>query len=370
MLKRLYADNYRCLVDFELHFEHMNLLLGPNGGGKSTVFDLLFSIRRLLVDQVKVNELFASTDFTAWINMSEPRQSFKIDVEINNEIYTYHLDISYDFKHEKQRIECEMLHIGNKHLFDFIDGMVIVYFDNKPGAIKYSFDRTYSALSYVEAGKENSKLVQFKTWIERLFIGNIQPKTMDSVTHAESLWLKRDCSNFASWYRYFSQEHQDRVIEITKQLREVIPGFHAFKLELAGKARILKVGFVGEDEKDGPCFFDFQDVSDGQRVLIVLYTLLFGLQGLGYTFFLDEPENYVALPEIQPWLMELSDACGEGFPQVVLISHHPELIDYFGGEYGQWIERDPLGPTRVRTSPERIYTGLKLSEQIARGWTE
>jgi predicted ATPase len=91
---------------------------------------------------------------------------------------------------------------------------------------------------------------------------------------------------------------------------------------------------------------------------------------LGHTLFLDEPENYLSLPEIQPWLMELNTACGEHFPQTVLISHHPELIDYLGPECGKWIERDPLGPTRVKKMPERIDEGLKLSGQIARGWTE
>jgi hypothetical protein len=68
--------------------------------------------------------------------------------------------------------------------------------------------------------------------------------------------------------------------------------------------------------------------------------------------------------------MELNDVCREGPQQAVLISHHPELIDYFGPESGKWIERDPLGPARVKKLPERIDNGLKLSEQIARGWTE
>jgi len=104
--------------------------------------------------------------------------------------------------------------------------------------------------------------------------------------------------------------------------------------------------------------------------MIVLYSLLLGLQDLGHTVFIDEPENYVALPEIQPWLMELNDACADSFTQVILISHHPELIDYLGPECGKWIERDALGPARVKNMPTQIDKGLKLSEQIARGWSE
>ena len=68
--------------------------------------------------------------------------------------------------------------------------------------------------------------------------------------------------------------------------------------------------------------------------------------------------------------MELNDTCGDGFSQVILISHHPELIDYLGPECGKWIECYALGPSRVKGIPTRIDKGLKLSEQIARGWSE
>ncbi|MBU0989810.1 MAG: ATP-binding protein, partial [Proteobacteria bacterium] len=49
MLKRLYANNYRCLVNFEIDLDRLTLLVGPNGGGKSTLFDLLYGVRRLIV---------------------------------------------------------------------------------------------------------------------------------------------------------------------------------------------------------------------------------------------------------------------------------------------------------------------------------
>jgi len=39
-------------------------------------------------------------------------------------------------------------------------------------------------------------------------------------------------------------------------------------------------------------------------------------------------------------------------------------------ECGKWIERDALGPTRGKNMPAKIDKGLKLSEQIAREWSE
>ena len=367
MLKRLYADNYRCLVNFEIDFSEVTLLVGPNGGGKSTLFDLLFKIRELIVDNAKVSEIFPQDDITVWVNKNE--QTFELDVQGEYGLYSYKLVISHNPEIKKQRVENEHLLLDGKTLFEFKQGEVKLYHDDyKPGP-EYSFDWNVSALATIVPRSDNKKLTWFKNWIERMFIVTLQPKLMTSETAEESSWLNRNGTNFSSWYRYISQEHQDKIFKLTEQLRETIPGFHAFKLEQAGKHRILKVGFSeDENQNNFQYYFDFEQLSDGQRSMIVLYSLLLGLKDMGHTVFIDEPENYVSLPEIQPWLMELNDACGEGFPQAIVISHHPEFIDYLGPENGKWIEREPLGATRLKKLPTKIDKGLKLSEQIARGW--
>ena len=45
MLKRLYVDNYKCLVNFEFQPPQHALILGKNGTGKSAVFDVIASLR-------------------------------------------------------------------------------------------------------------------------------------------------------------------------------------------------------------------------------------------------------------------------------------------------------------------------------------
>jgi predicted ATPase len=321
------------------------------------------------VDNAKVGEVFPPEDLTAWLGRTE--QSFELDVQGDDGLFSYKLVISHHPDMRKQRIELEHLMLDGKPLFEFQRGEVKLYHDDHQPGPEYSFDWSVSALATIVPRRDNKKLTWFKKWVQRLFIVSLQPKAMTSISEEESDWLNRDGTNFASWYRCVSQEHQDKMFQLTRRLSDTIPGFHAFKLEQAGKHRILKVGFSGADDDASPIvFFEFKQLSDGQRVIIVLYWLLFSLRDLGHTLFLDEPENYLALPEIQPWLMELNSACGEGFPQAVLISHHPELIDYLGAECGKWIERDPLGPTRVKKLPEQMDESLKLSEQIARGWTE
>ncbi len=39
MLKRVYIDNYKSLVNVEIGLKEINLFLGANGAGKSAVFE-------------------------------------------------------------------------------------------------------------------------------------------------------------------------------------------------------------------------------------------------------------------------------------------------------------------------------------------
>ncbi|MHC5831008.1 MAG: AAA family ATPase, partial [Nostoc sp.] len=95
--------------------------------------------------------------------------------------------------------------------------------------------------------------------------------------------------------------------------------------------------------------YRFSELSDGQKVLIALYTLLYCTQSEDYTLCIDEPENFLALPEIQPWVIQLYDFCIDGKIQALLISHHPVLINYLlASPIGYWFERQSNAPVRVK----------------------
>ena len=185
--------------------------------------------------------------------------------------------------------------------------------------------------------------------------------------------LRRDARNFAAWYRHLLLERQDLVHEFTESLRDVVAGFRGIRMERVGvDTRALMIMFEQHHQRYE---LRLDEISDGQRALIALYSLVRLAAGQGYTLFLDEPDNYVALAEIQPWLIELADACGGDVPQAVLCSHHPELIDYLGSERGVMLERESSGATRAIPLAEvpgdgGLRGGLRLSELIARGWQE
>ena len=68
MLQRLYVDNYKCLVNFDLPLQELSLLLGPNGAGKTSVLDVVHALSRLLSEGIRITDadVFPTRTLTRW----------------------------------------------------------------------------------------------------------------------------------------------------------------------------------------------------------------------------------------------------------------------------------------------------------------
>lgn len=369
MIKRLYIDNYKSLVNFELQLQDLTLLLGPNGVGKTSVLDVMFALRRLLSGEAKVTDadVFPTSTLTRW--QKRDSQVFEVDVVLAGDELRYRLELEHERDARRARIALEKLESKGKPLFEFRMGEVHLYRDNHSLGPVFGADWTESDLARVPPRDDNRRLTGFVEFMRKVIVCGLYPASFETESSTEDPFLKRDARNFASWYRHILLERQELVPEFTKALREVIDGFRGIRMEKVGlDTRALMVMF---DQFGERYELRLNEISDGQRALIALYSLVRLASGQGYTLFLDEPDNYLALSEIQPWLIGLADACGGEVPQAVLCSHHPELIDYLGGDRGLVLKRESAGATLVRPSSElAIEGGLKLSEVIARGWEQ
>jgi predicted ATPase len=388
MLKRLYVDNFRCLVDFELNFDSINLFLGDNGAGKSTVFDVLGKLQLLIINGDAVEDIFKQSDLTRW--HSNEKQTFELEASGNNGHYKYQLEvgkidstIEEDFVFTNKYILNERLFFNQALLLNVEEEKVEFYSDD---GIKYSSTRynySQSIISILRSSSENKKLVWFRNKIKNLVVLKISPNLIVSVSSQKNSFLTKKMENFVSWYRYIFADNQNKLTQLTESLQEILDGFISFRLEpISEKAVILKLIFETEESEQN-IEYSFEELSDGQKVLIVLYSLFYGLESQDYTLCIDEPENFLALPEIQPWLFQLYDLCSEGKLQALLISHHPELIDYLlASPVGYWFKRESNSSVQVTPIDNNFLqpiinniqqdnkSGLKMSELIARGWLD
>jgi len=379
MLKRIYVNNFRCLVNFELTVAGLNLFMGSNGSGKTTVFEVLRKLQQFILgDQAfqqdyKVSDLFASKDLTRW--QKSNIQKFELDIEGNGGIYKYTLEIEHQGDYAPPRMRLESLTFDGQPLFNFwVDpghigisvGQARLYKDDPDdeGAFVPFFDWSRSGIGFIYERPDNLKLTWFKKRISNFFIVQINPYIMESESLKEESSPNGDMSNYAAWYSYLSQESQGKIIKLTLELQKIIPGFDSFQNPKSGDVRILSASFT----RPSKAAYRLNELSHGQKALIALYTLIYCSPDDNFTLCIDEPENFLALPEIKPWWGRVMDYCLENQAQAMLISHHPSLINYLASSSGYWFERRDNEAVRWRRITDTEEEGLSVAKLIELGW--
>jgi len=368
MIREIYIDNYRCLTNFRVKPEDFQLWLGDNGSGKTSTFDALRNIQRLLRSE-HVEDIFRATDLTIWDNRRE--QTIEISLEINEERYDYKLIVEHSRQENMARIKREELKWKGSPFFLF-DGKVAHLFrinrdtsEPEEGA-HFSADWTRSIIPTVVRRDDNSPLLQFRDEIDKWLLVQPVPLVVKELAESEARNLSCHAENFAQWYKHVSQEKPAIGYGAKELLADVLPGFDLLSLKEAGEARRLTATFR---IKGNDIDFDFMALSDGQRQLIVLYTILESLRaGVFSTVFVDEPDNFVSLREIQPWIESLNDTCDETDRQAIIISHHPEIINKMARGKELWFSRQE--GAHVITKPYPTTPGLTPAETMARGWDD
>ena len=205
MLTRLYATNYKCLVNFEFKLGAPQLIIGRNGTGKSTVLDVIalirdFASRSLTCDDLADKARLMDGTRTGW--QSVDYQRFELDVEGNGGTYNYALIVNEIGSPARPRVKEEKLDFNGRPLFRFCEGEISLFNDKqdlKPG-VQFHFDWHRSGLAIVDIGrKDNAKLTWFRRWLDRIVEVQINPWAISARSERESSNLAKDAGNFADW---------------------------------------------------------------------------------------------------------------------------------------------------------------------------
>jgi putative AbiEii toxin of type IV toxin-antitoxin system len=364
MLKRIFADNFRALVNFEFRPGDLSLLLGGNGSGKTSVFEVLGSLKDLMVLGRPASELFAFTR-TRW--ETRDVQRFELDAESNGGTYRYILEIQHpEDVPGKPFIRSETVTFDGTPLYRLSAGEVQLYRDDQTAGPVFPFRSDQSFLPNLDApgAKQMARLAEFKGFMARLWIVQPNPFIMEFNSREDQVYLARNGSNFASFFSYLNSEHPEARADLESRLRDALPDFRNFFFRRLGDAKHLLASFSSEEKASVD--YGVAELSEGQRVLAVLYAAVCGLAHPNAVLCFDEPDNFVSLSEIQPWLQVLRDSLESLGGQAMIISHHPEVMDYLALD-SIWRFERPSGPVIARPLESDAASPLRLSELVARG---
>lgn len=371
MLRRIKIENFRCLENVEFRPQPLQLLLGLNGSGKSSFFDALTRLRQMIVLGYPAREAFGPNTLTRW---SDRRlQTFEVDVEGNGGIYKYLLHLTHSEVGQDVAVAEEHLAFNGVMIARAVNGALLEVRVDKSQTLnpdwKIPFGGEKSLFTIIGRHVQSPSFRWFRDWIAGLYCVHLSPTQMLSSADRGAEHPSPDFSNFAAWYMHILLETPSKALDVEKDLRDIFPGFKALAHRQVGQnAREMKAVFENPKASLQTEEYGLSELSDGQRALIVLYTLLRCAMPKDSTICLDEPENFLALPEIQPWLSLVSDRVADEGCQVILASHHPEILNQLAPSNGTVFCRDESGGVLLK--PYQATSGMPITpaEEIARGW--
>jgi predicted ATPase len=364
MLTRVYIDNFRSFVNFEYRPGRKQLLLGPNGSGKSSLLDAI----NYLKEFVKGGENpFTQSTRTRW--QDRPLQVAEIGALLDDKKYEYRVEIRCAPETKRMSVNLESLKVSGTPVFEFLNGELHFFTNDGARSPALPLETTKSALHLSQLSNLNVR--RFVEWLQSVHCFSIDayPDAMDETADREEHQPDCELQNLAGWYRYLLQEHPDENVEFLNSLKGALDGFQAlrFSSEEDG-VRKLRAFFATPTRER--VSYSIAELSEGQRCLIALYMILHFLIARGHTVFIDEPDNFIALREIQPWLFAAEKAVDDHNGQLILISHHPEILNQWASEHGLRFFREENGHVRTEKFKADPEGNLQPSQLIARGWED
>ncbi len=362
MLTRVYIDNFRSFVNFEYLPKAKQLLLGPNGSGKSS---LLEAIRNLKLFVKGDSNKFTQSTRTRW--QDRPLQVIEIAASLDGKPFEYRVEIGFTAVTKEQSVTLERLTVSGSTVFELADGH-LRFFPNNSSSMAVPMQTNRSALHL--SMLSNSEVRRFVEWLDRVYCFDIDayPGQMGELADSEEREPDSELDNLAGWYRYLLQTYPEENVAFIGSLKECLDGFQALKFSSQEDGvRKLRAEFLAPANKKRVTY-SISELSEGQRCLIALYMILHFLVSRGDTVFLDEPDNFISLREIQPWLLAAEEAVEDRKGQLILISHHPETLNQWAREYGLRFFREENGHVRTERFKSDQDGMLQPAELIARGW--
>lgn len=366
MITLIKIKNYKVFQDFEYRPRAFELLLGDNGSGKTSLFDVLSYLREHIVNGRSCNGLFPTTGRTAWSD--DDIQEYEFRVRRSAELFSYKLQLGWDPLAESWGVLEEEVCNGNRLLFQAKNKQARVFRNDGGllGQFPVTFDRSaIPGLGYLE---ETSDLNWLRDFVKHWFF--VLPKPFPTRDEGRDQFAgpAKGLVELASWIREMVRNDSETTATVEGELVAALNGFKRIRLVHMGpNADLVLFDFQFGDS--GSLFsLRLSELSEGQRQLIALHTIQHCLPRETTALFIDEPDNFLALREIQPWLLGLQDYVTVSDIQCFIISHHPELMNQLAANHGSWFSRRDDGSVVVQAFQWLGADELVPSEIIARGW--
>ncbi|WP_354635040.1 AAA family ATPase [Planktothricoides raciborskii] len=346
--------NYRLFKSLEInHIPEFCVIIGANGTGKSTLFDVFEFLRDALKNNIR-QALQVRGGFNEVVTRGQEQEDIEIELKFrmeilgNERLVTYILIVGQEKRRPVVKREILRYKRGEHgQLFHFIDfqngkGYAIIneeYFSQADEDLKPQEQQLES--SDILAIKGLGQFQRFKaasalrSFIENWHVSDFhisEARGSKDALYAEHLSPTGD--NMAVFAQYIYQEHPEIFEQILQRMKERVPGISQVKAKNTEDGRLI-LKFQEEAFKDP--FID-RYVSDGTMKMFAYLLLLFDPKPHPLLC-VEEPENQL-YPSLLHELAEEFASYAHRGGQVFVSTHSPEFLNAVPLESIFWLTKE------------------------------
>lgn len=352
--------NYGLFKSLEInHIPEFCVIIGANGTGKSTLFDVFEFLRDALKNNIR-QALQVRGGFNEVVTRGQEQEDIEIELKFrmeilgNERLVTYILIVGQEKRRPVVKREILRYKRGEHgQLFHFIDfqngkGYAIIneeYFSQADEDLKPQEQQLES--SDILAIKGLGQFQRFKaasalrSFIENWHVSDFhisEARGSKDALYAEHLSPTGD--NMAVFAQYIYQEHPEIFEQILQRMKERVPGISQVKAKNTEDGRLI-LKFQEEAFKDP--FID-RYVSDGTMKMFAYLLLLFDPKPHPLLC-VEEPENQL-YPSLLHELAEEFASYAHRGGQVFVSTHSPDFLNAVPLESIFWLTKEQ-GITKI-----------------------
>ncbi|MBI6528133.1 AAA family ATPase [Proteus vulgaris] len=322
MITRIYIDNFKSLLDFELHLSPFTCLIGLNGAGKSTVLQAMDFSSALMLGKVKKwleERRWVPKELNSGL-VTRKNIQIQIDVVVNNIKYRWQASFN------RQMLCCtneRITRLNNNEieeeiLFILKDGRY--HIGQKQESVSFEYEGSIlSQLKDEVLGDEIKKIKERLCALRSLDL--LSPQSLrQKVRKTERQDIGMEGKQLSAFLHQLNTQQKSILL---KQLQEYYPQVTEIKTAVQRSGWIqLKISekFI-VNEKEISLITEARHINDGMlRLLAILAQQFSDLE----TLLFDEIENGIN-PEITE---KIVDALVASPKQIIVTTHSPMVLNY------------------------------------------
>ncbi len=345
MIKAFQVQNFKILRNLAIEPTPLNLIIGPNGCGKSSLLQAIDFLRAFFMPSIDTYLQNRGWNYRDIPNISAGSKT--IQWELTTELegnekgvgagrYDYQISVSPrrylavgDERLNYTPLEGEAVTLLKRHgrtvnVYSGADGETEKFLvPSLPASAMWIFASGRSRRTYPE-------MHVFSSWIRRIrYFSILDPETLRLPDRGRHLFLGRSGEHLASILANFRKRHPGEFQVFLSRVRKFFPNLYdvSFSREGWGWSAIR----THEKHDGGELVFNNRQVSDGMLRLLAITSFLYQ-DIIPTVLMLEEPENGVHphfLRGIIQVLRELTLRKGQNKCQVFFTSHNPYVLDEF-----------------------------------------